>query len=100
MMQREKEAAQFKLWEEQEDVFHLKQAQLRSDIRIRDGRAKAVDLLAKYISEQSEDLSVDIHEPYTYVEGLDKKDLEDLLEDIAVYQVVRIWPALVQLCPR
>ena len=87
MVQREKEAAHFRMWEEQEDVFHLKQAQLRSEIRIRDGRAKPVDLLAKYISSQSEDLNVDIHEPYTYIEGLGKKELEDLLEDISVYQV-------------
>ncbi|XP_055335119.1 LOW QUALITY PROTEIN: splicing factor Cactin-like [Paramacrobiotus metropolitanus] len=85
MIQREKEAAQFQQWQSQEDGFHLKQAQLRSEIRIRDGRAKPVDLLAKYISSES-DLSVDIHEPSTYIEGLKKRDLEDLLEDIAVYQ--------------
>ena len=86
MIQREKEAAQFKMWESQEDGFHLRQAQLRSDIRIRDGRAKPIDLLAKYISSRFEDLAVDIHEPYTYVDGLSKIDLEDLQQDINVYQ--------------
>ncbi|OQV12009.1 Cactin [Hypsibius exemplaris] len=86
LVQREKEAAQFRLWEEQEDVFHLRQAQLRSEIRIRDGRAKPIDLLAQYIGSQTDDLVVDVHEPYTYVEGRDKSDLLDLLQDIATYQ--------------
>ena len=37
-----------------EDEFHLKQALLRSTIRISDGRAKPIDLLAKYISAEGE----------------------------------------------
>ena len=37
-----------------EDQFHLKQALLRSSIRISDGRAKPIDLLAKYISAEGE----------------------------------------------
>ena len=92
LVQREKEAAQFRLWEEQEDVFHLRQAQLRSDIRIRDGRAKPIDRLAQYINTNSEDLGVDVHEPYTHVEGLEKGDLEDLLQDIMTYSKVGEWP--------
>merc|ERR1712136_283862 len=43
MMQREKEAEHFKVWEDQEDKFHLEQAKLRSRIRIKDGRAKPID---------------------------------------------------------
>lgn len=84
-LQRQKEAAQFKEWEKQEDIFHLQQALLRSKIRIEDGRAKPIDLLAKYISTEDEDLAVEMHEPYTYLNGLTIRDLEDLLEDIKVY---------------
>ena len=62
---------------------------MRSRIRIQDGRAKPIDLLAKYASsaeEGAEDLSgVEMHEPYTYLNGLTIRDLEDLLEDIKVY---------------
>ncbi len=47
MMQREKEAAQFKEWEKMEDQFHLQQSRIRSQIRIKERRAKAIDLLAK-----------------------------------------------------
>lgn len=85
LLQREKEAEHFKTWEEQEDSFHLRQAKLRSKIRIRDGRAKPIDLLAKYISAEDDDLAVEMHEPYTFLNGLTVADMEDLLEDIQVY---------------
>ncbi|XP_040846135.1 cactin [Ochotona curzoniae] len=85
LLQREKEAEHFKTWEEQEDNFHLQQAKLRSKIRIRDGRAKPIDLLAKYISAEDDDLAVEMHEPYTFLNGLTVADMEDLLEDIQVY---------------
>ena len=42
--------------------------------------------LAKYISAESEVDAVEMHEPYTYLNGLTTEDLEDLLEDIKVYQ--------------
>ncbi|XP_018564952.1 cactin [Anoplophora glabripennis] len=86
MLQRSKEAAQFEEWERQEDQFHLEQARLRSHIRIQDGRAKPIDLLAKYISAEEEVDAVEMHEPYTYLNGLHIKDLEDLVEDIKVYK--------------
>lgn len=85
MLQREKEAEHFKTWAEQEDNFHLQQAKLRSKIRIRDGRAKPIDLLAKYISAEDDDLAVEMHEPYTFLNGLTVTDMDDLLEDIKVY---------------
>ncbi|XP_016374684.1 cactin-like [Sinocyclocheilus rhinocerous] len=85
MLQREKEAEHFKTWAEQEDNFHLQQAKLRSKIRIRDSRAKPIDLLAKYISAEDDDLSVEMHEPYTFLNGLTATDMDDLLEDIKVY---------------
>ncbi|KAK0055264.1 cactin [Biomphalaria pfeifferi] len=85
MLQREKEADYYKEWEKQEDGFHLSQAKLRSEIRIKDGRAKPIDLLAKYISAEDDELAVEMHEPYTYLYGLTIRDLEDLLEDIKVY---------------
>ncbi|RWS28669.1 cactin-like isoform X2 [Leptotrombidium deliense] len=95
--QREKEALQFKEWEKQEDTFHLKQAKLRSQLRIKEGRAKPIDMLARYIDivtakeEKSEtgdneiNESFEIFEPYNHLNGLRISDLEDLQEDIKVY---------------
>jgi len=86
LLQRNKEAAQFQEYEKNEDHFHLEQARLRSKIRIQDGRAKPIDLLAKYISAEEEVDAVEMHEPYTYLHGLSIKDLEDVIEDIKVYK--------------
>ena len=86
-MQRTKEATQFEEWQRQEETFHLEQARLRSKIRIQDGRAKPIDLLAQYISEQNleESIELQMHEPYAFLDGLNIDDLEDLLVDIKVY---------------
>lgn len=87
LLLRSREAAEFQEWERQEDQFHLEQARLRSKIRIQDGRAKPIDLLAQYVSTHSleETIEMQMHEPYTYLNGLLIEDLEDLLEDIRVY---------------
>ncbi|TNN13632.1 Cactin [Schistosoma japonicum] len=94
MMQRDKEAEYYRSWEQQEDHFHLQQAKLRSRIRIADGRAKPIDLLAKYIADQEDDAMefdisgvVEILEPTQFLVGLSIEDLEDLLEDIKVVYI-------------
>ena len=45
----------------------MKQVKLRSKIRIEEGRAKPIDLLAKYINAEEDDLAIEMHEPYTYL---------------------------------
>ena len=88
MEERERENDKFTKWQDEEDTFHLQQARLRSNIRILDGRAKPIDLLAKYISAEEEMDAVEMHEPYTYLNGLTVSDLEDLLVDIDVYEKI------------
>lgn len=86
LLQREKEAEQFKTWSKQEGDFHLQQARMRSRIRIKEDRgqysiarikcsnhlilhlAKPIDLLARYVScEEADDLEIEMNEPYTYL---------------------------------
>ena len=52
-------------------IIIMLQAKLRSTIRIQDGRAKAIDLLAKYISTEEVDqqLAVEMHDPQKFIEG-------------------------------
>lgn len=87
LLQRSREAVEFENFQRQEDEFHLEQARLRSKIRIEDGRAKPIDLLAQYVSTHNleETIEMQVHEPYTYLNGLTAQDLEDLLEDIRIY---------------
>ena len=59
---RQKENDKFSSWRQNEDEFHLQQARLRSNIRIMDGRAKPIDLLAKYIGAEEEMDAVEMHE--------------------------------------
>jgi hypothetical protein len=84
-LQRVKEAEYYHAWEKQEDTFHYNQIRLRSKIRINDGRAKPIDLLAHYINEDDDNLAVEMIEPSAYFNGLTIRDLEDLLADIRVY---------------
>lgn len=104
-LQRQKEAEQHEHWEQQEDDFILKQHRHRSKIRIRDGRAKPIDLLAHYIDifgakptdkrkdtaylqEEKIDLSdspVELLNPCDWFNGLRQSDLEALEPDIKIY---------------
>lgn len=83
-LQRAKEAEQYMEYQANEDVFHLKQAELRSRIRIQDGRAKPIDVLAKYINSENDPDAVEMNEPYINLLGLTLTDLEDLVADIQV----------------
>lgn len=47
--------------------------------------AKPIDLLAKYVNSNEEDMDIEVQEPYLLLRGLNIVDLEDLLEDIKVY---------------
>jgi len=84
-LQRAKEAEQYMEYQANEDVFHLKQAELRSRIRIQDGRAKPIDVLAKYINSENDPDAVEMNEPYINLLGLTLTDLEDLVADIQIY---------------
>ena len=88
----------------QEEEFHARQQRYRSAIRIREGREKPIDILAKNVllwdaSERGdmtelEDeetwmadpaLDVELDEPYGIFEGLLLGELEELQEDIAQF---------------
>ena len=72
-MQREAELAQMGDWEAKEEEFHLEQAKRRAEIRIKEGRAKPIDILAMNLRlanepdkvEHDVELEIDLEEPYT-----------------------------------
>jgi hypothetical protein len=93
---REEEKRQNADWRRVENSFHLNQAEMRSKIRIREGRAKPVDLLMRYIvyGEPTECKSRDDYEdfeldqPTKYIKNLGVDDFEDLIEDIKVCRMI------------
>lgn len=99
-------------WEEKEEEFHRGQAKLRSEIRIQEGREKAIDILAKNLNlfnatsapdaNIAVDLDVELTEPHKIFEGLSIRDLEDLKADIKVHLTLEddqeYWNALDAVC--
>ncbi|KAJ1657324.1 hypothetical protein IWQ61_003266 [Dispira simplex] len=113
LMQREAEAAALGDWESREEEFHLTQAKKRAEIRIKEQRAKPVDILAMNLrlaredvpTEEEVDIEVDVNEPFTICDGLPLADAKELFEDIKYYLSlekdpynVEFWQALLVVC--
>jgi len=71
-------------WEKQEDAFLLQQAKIRSEIRIRDGRPKPIDILFKNINRDNA-FEVEQTQPYDIFKNLSVAELEELKKDITMY---------------
>jgi hypothetical protein len=92
MIAREDEKRQNADWKRVENTFHLNQAEMRSKIRIKEGRPMPIDLLMRFIcyGEPTESKSRDAYEdfelekPVKYIKNLNAEQFEDLLEDIKV----------------
>jgi len=100
-------------WEEKEEEFHRQQAKLRSVIRIKEGREKPIDILAKNLShfhndemmEDAEipiDIDVELTEPHKIFNGLSERDLLVLRTDIKVHvdlgSDLEYWGSLLMIC--
>ncbi|KAI2626095.1 mid region of cactin-domain-containing protein [Hypomontagnella submonticulosa] len=98
-----------------EDKFVLKQAKKKADIRVREGRAKPIDLLAfnlRYVDtdrdvfdDDDADIDIDVPPPGTVIDGLQESELAELDTDITPYQTLETnarnrdyWKALQTLC--
>ncbi len=63
MLARERARAEYQDWEKKEEEFHFEQSKVRSEIRLREGRAKPIDVLSKNLN-LSEDFDTEVSEPY------------------------------------
>ncbi|KAI9672320.1 MAG: hypothetical protein M1817_003342 [Caeruleum heppii] len=82
-------------WVAQEDVFVLKQAKKKAEIRVREGRARPIDWLAvtlraldpnrDLLEEDVAESDIDIVDPDGVFEGLGEGQLHDLERDICTY---------------
>ncbi|POO01752.1 Cactin, partial [Trema orientale] len=88
-------------WEKKEEEFHFDQSKIRSQIRLREGRIKPVDILSKILNGY-----IEINEPYMVFKGLRIKDMEELRDDIKMYldldratpTHIEYWEALLIVC--
>ncbi|EXF82773.1 hypothetical protein CFIO01_08586 [Colletotrichum fioriniae PJ7] len=98
-----------------EDKFVLKQAKKKADIRVREGRAKPIDLLAfnlRFIDDDRDvfddddaDLHLNVASPEEVLQGLDESQLRDLDSDITSYHTLEqndrnrdYWKSLQTIC--
>ncbi|CAG8448022.1 11828_t:CDS:10 [Ambispora gerdemannii] len=109
--QREAEAVLLGDWASKEDEFHLEQANRRAEIRIKENRAKPIDILAinLRLADEGDDvddsLEIDVDEPYTIFENLNLQEVEELHQDIQLYLNLErnpdnldFWRAMIVVC--
>ncbi|XXH06003.1 hypothetical protein Hte_012448 [Hypoxylon texense] len=81
-----------------EDKFVLKQAKKKADIRVREGRAKPIDLLAfnlRYVDtdrdvfdDDDADIDIDVPAPVAVIDGLNESELAELDTEIMSYHTL------------
>ncbi|KDO31639.1 hypothetical protein SPRG_03559 [Saprolegnia parasitica CBS 223.65] len=119
-----RDASEYDDWQQKEESFHLSQARVRSHIRIREGREKPIDLLAKNLllastshvidpTKAVEDTlaelkhaQVELRAPEQLLVGLAGHELAELHKDIQVYmelegetgENIEFWKLLAIVC--
>ncbi|XP_057463646.1 splicing factor Cactin [Actinidia eriantha] len=105
LLARERARAEFQDWEKKEEEFHFDQSKFRSEIRVREGRTKPIDILSKQLNP-SDDFDIEINEPYMVFRGLTVREMEELREDIKMHldldratpTHIQYWEALLMVC--
>ncbi|XWS43498.1 hypothetical protein CRYUN_Cryun16bG0109300 [Craigia yunnanensis] len=105
MIARERARAEFQDWEKKEEEFHFDQSKVRSEIRLREGRMKPIDVLSKHLNG-SDDMDIELNEPYMVFKGLTVKEMEELHDDIKMHldldratpTHIVYWEALMVVC--
>ncbi|KAB2035012.1 hypothetical protein ES319_D04G122900v1 [Gossypium barbadense] len=105
LLARERARAEFDDWEKKEEEFHFDQSKVRSEIRLREGRTKPIDILSKHLNG-SDDMDIELNEPYMVFKGLTVKEMEELRDDIKMHldldratpTHIVYWEALMVVC--
>ncbi|KAJ0963232.1 hypothetical protein J5N97_028354 [Dioscorea zingiberensis] len=105
LLARERAKAEFQDWEKKEEEFHFDQSKVRSEIRLREGRKRPIDILLNSLNG-SFDFDIEINEPYLVFKGLTVKELEELHDDIKMHldmdratpTHIEFWEALMTVC--
>jgi len=99
-LSREREAMNYQEWERKEEEFHRQQGRRRTEIRVKNGRARPIDVLAKNLLLDKH-FDMEMHEPYKVFRGLVVKELIGLREEMQVQaagEAAEYWDALLVCC--
>ncbi|KAF8017139.1 hypothetical protein BT93_H2361 [Corymbia citriodora subsp. variegata] len=105
MEARERALAEFRDREKKDEEFHFHQSKVGSEIRLCEGRPKAIDILSKHLND-SDDPDIELNEPFVVFDGLTVKEMEELRGDIKMHLEfdtetpahVEYWKALLVVC--
>ncbi|EFJ19424.1 hypothetical protein SELMODRAFT_177683 [Selaginella moellendorffii] len=105
MLARERARAEFQDWEKKEEEFHFDQSKVRAEIRLKEGRAKPIDVLSRNLNSPDE-FDIAITEPYKIFKGLTVREMEDLRDDIRMHLEldrttqthIDFWEAMMVVC--
>ncbi|KAK7267411.1 hypothetical protein RIF29_20085 [Crotalaria pallida] len=97
----ERKEAEFQDWERKEAQFLFHQTKVRSEIRLREGRARPIDILTNYLTAPADDdpsYSVSV-----VFKGLTMKELDQLQDEIRLLldfdrANAEYWDALLVVC--
>ncbi|XP_068340326.1 splicing factor Cactin-like [Pyrus communis] len=76
--------AEFQDWEKKEEELHFDQSKVRSEITVREGVIKPINVLSKHLSG-SDDFEIEIDKPCMVFMGLTVKEMEELRDDIKMH---------------
>ncbi|KAK3278867.1 hypothetical protein CYMTET_13223 [Cymbomonas tetramitiformis] len=106
LLNRERAAAEAADLEKKEEEFHLQQAKERSIIRVKEGRAKPIDVLSKNLNAEPKEFDLHSDEPHHIFAGLTYKEIQALKLDIRMHLELDIdsnlhqtfWHSLMVVC--
>ncbi len=97
------EAEQMREWVSREDDFVLQQSKKKAHIRVKEGRAKAIDWLAvtlgvidptkDSLEDDEEEADTDVVDPSGIFEGLTLSQIQDLGKEIDLYNTLESNPS-------
>lgn len=97
------EAEQMREWVSKEDDFVLQQSKKKAQIRVKEGRAKAIDWLAVTLGvidptkdpleDDEEEAEIDVVDPSSIFDGLTLPHLQDLEKEINHYNTLESNPS-------
>ncbi|KAK0579013.1 hypothetical protein LWI29_019686 [Acer saccharum] len=101
VLARERACAEFQHWEKKDKEFDFNQSKLMSEIRLREGHIKPIDVLYNHLNGQ-----INEEPPYTIFRDLTVKEMEKLHDDIKMYldfdratpTHINYWEALKVVC--
>ncbi|KAJ3237513.1 hypothetical protein HDU81_009325 [Chytriomyces hyalinus] len=114
-LKREQDRAALGDWEKREDTFHWQQAKTRAKIRISEGRAKPIDIIAVNVSMATDSslaqefdamgFDIDTEEPYMIFSNLNLQETQELHKDIRLYMELEtveenkaFWESMLIVC--